>query len=253
MEKAYFADSSLLDEIDAAEVDLIDRYVHGLLSAAERSRFESHYLGSDVSRLHRVEFARALAAISGQQLTAAAPAWSERLMAFFMPLRPVFAALILCAVIASVWWAGRTRQTERTQLPAAIERTEPVKPPGSSAGSEPPRSEPTLMARAEPKIFDVRLQPDAVRSGSGREPVRIPPERKRVRLRLVLDSRPEGRLSGVVESIDGKEVYRTTVVAVRSAEARFDLPSRVLSPGEYLVRLLSPDQEPFAEYLLTIR
>lgn len=53
-----FTDDDFADELNAAEKDLIDSYVHGELSGAELQNFENYYLASPVRR-EKVEFAKA--------------------------------------------------------------------------------------------------------------------------------------------------------------------------------------------------
>ena len=50
LEKMYFADDDLYEALCVAEHELIDRYVYGELSRAERKRFESHFLAADSRR-----------------------------------------------------------------------------------------------------------------------------------------------------------------------------------------------------------
>src|SRR5215813_2832325 len=50
VEQEYFADPEKLEEVWAAENDLVDRYVRGRLSRAERELFERNYLQSPKHR-----------------------------------------------------------------------------------------------------------------------------------------------------------------------------------------------------------
>ncbi|HKS42777.1 MAG TPA: hypothetical protein VJX74_19350, partial [Blastocatellia bacterium] len=56
LENLYFADDDLYEALCVAERELIDRYVYGELSRAERKRFKSHFLVSD-SRRQKTRFA----------------------------------------------------------------------------------------------------------------------------------------------------------------------------------------------------
>ena len=50
VEQEYFADQEKFEEVWAAENDLVDRYVRGRLSRAERELFERNYLQSPKHR-----------------------------------------------------------------------------------------------------------------------------------------------------------------------------------------------------------
>jgi len=62
VEDRAFADRAYLGAIEAAETDLIDAYVRGELSVAERSLFEGRFLNS-AQRRRKLEFARTLSRI----------------------------------------------------------------------------------------------------------------------------------------------------------------------------------------------
>src|SRR3954451_3930753 len=62
LEDRAFADREYLSAIDAAEVDLIDAYVAGDLSKADRRAFEQRFLTSS-QRRSKLEFAQALARV----------------------------------------------------------------------------------------------------------------------------------------------------------------------------------------------
>src|SRR4026209_46955 len=59
IEDRAFSDKDYLASITAVENDLIDEYVRGELSIADRQRFETRFLAS-AERRKRVEFATAL-------------------------------------------------------------------------------------------------------------------------------------------------------------------------------------------------
>jgi hypothetical protein len=59
LEQEYFADGEKFEQLWAAENELVDRYVRGRLSRADRQRFERHYLSTPGHR-ERVAFARSL-------------------------------------------------------------------------------------------------------------------------------------------------------------------------------------------------
>ena len=58
LEDVYLLDDDLNQEIQAAERDLIDRYLDGSLSEIERKRFETFFLSSP-GRVEKFRFAKA--------------------------------------------------------------------------------------------------------------------------------------------------------------------------------------------------
>src|SRR6185295_9695024 len=97
--------------ITAVENDLIDEYVRGELSAADRERFETRFLAS-AERRKRVEFAKALRTVVSESTapekdliqTATGWSWRESLYAFLNGLNP--AARLAFAAAAIVVVAG---------------------------------------------------------------------------------------------------------------------------------------------------
>src|SRR5262252_4422512 len=67
VEQEYFADPEKLEEVWAAENDLVDRYVRGRLSRGERELFEQNYLQSPKHR-DRVAVARKLLEAADRQV-----------------------------------------------------------------------------------------------------------------------------------------------------------------------------------------
>ena len=111
IEDRAFSDKDYLASITTVENDLIDEYVRGELSPADRQRFESRFLAS-AERRKRVEFAKALrTAFSESKVpeknviqTATGWSWRESLYAFLNGLNP--AARLAFAAAAIVVVAG---------------------------------------------------------------------------------------------------------------------------------------------------
>src|ERR1051325_6273806 len=81
IEDRAFSDKDYLASITAVENDLIDEYVRGELSGADRQRFETRFLAS-AERRKRVEFAKALrtvvseSAVPEKRVIRDVPRWS---------------------------------------------------------------------------------------------------------------------------------------------------------------------------------
>src|ERR1044071_7369969 len=100
MEEVYLANDELNDDLQAAERELIDRYVEGSLSKTERDQFENFFLCSP-GRQERLRFARTLRAY-GLKSEAVVPAHSPlfvSLSSFFRSYAGIaVAAMLLIAV-----------------------------------------------------------------------------------------------------------------------------------------------------------
>jgi anti-sigma factor RsiW len=65
VEDRAFADPGYLEALEGVEADLIDAYVRGELSQADRRQFERRFLTSP-QRRNKVEFAKALATVAAE-------------------------------------------------------------------------------------------------------------------------------------------------------------------------------------------
>src|ERR1044072_3972467 len=124
IEDRAFSDKDYLASITAVENDLIDEYVRGELSAADRQRFESRFLAS-AERRKRVEFAKALSTVVSES---AAPeknpvrdvprwAWRVLLYAFLSGLNPAaqlaFVAAVILLIVGAGWLFIQTQRLRR--------------------------------------------------------------------------------------------------------------------------------------------
>lgn len=126
LEDRAFSDREYLQNIEDAENDLIDDYVRGALSDAQRRQFESRFLAS-AERQKKVEFARALARVVPATEAATQPEavpWWEPLTTFLRGLNPALqfsmAAAALLFVFGAAWLFTVTRglRTQVAQLQA---------------------------------------------------------------------------------------------------------------------------------------
>src|SRR6185369_11760694 len=127
IEDRAFSDQEFLGSITAVENDLIDEYVRGELSAADRRRFESRFLASE-SRRKRVEFAKALAQLlpetrvterETRKVSVTRSSWRDALAAFINGLNPAgriaLTTAILLILVGGAWLITQTL-TLRSQL-----------------------------------------------------------------------------------------------------------------------------------------
>lgn len=120
MEEVYLSNDELNEDLQAAERELIDRYVEGSLSKTERDQFESFFLCSP-GRKERLRFARALRAYG---LKSEAKAVIPKHSSLFLTLNSFFrsyagiavAAMLLIAVGVAAWRVFLFRSPEQETL-----------------------------------------------------------------------------------------------------------------------------------------
>jgi hypothetical protein len=136
IEERLLADEEFFEELLVAEEELIDQYLAGTLSEAERARFEAHFL-SPPERRRQLRFARAFrryvdtarmrdAPGSGGEVTAL---WWRRPSGLLHLKSPVaaisLAAMVLVAVLIGAWSISTTRRSRNgpAQPPTVIAAT----------------------------------------------------------------------------------------------------------------------------------
>ena len=124
IEDRAFSDKDYLARITAVENDLIDEYVRGELSTADRQRFETRFLAS-AERRKRVEFAKALRTVVSESTAQEKNvvhdvrrwSWRDSLYAFLSGLnpaaRPAFAAAAVLLILGAAWLLARTWRLQR--------------------------------------------------------------------------------------------------------------------------------------------
>ena len=119
VEDRAFSDSDTLAALEDAEADLIDAYVRGSLSEADRRAFEHRFLASP-SRRKKVEFAWALAKVTMQSTVAReAPGVWERMLRFVRGWTPAMQFAVACSalvVIGGSAWLARQNAAMRSRL-----------------------------------------------------------------------------------------------------------------------------------------
>lgn len=119
IDERFLADEELHAELQATADDLIHAYLAGELSAADRERFETHFLASP-RRRERVAFVRSLlSAVDHIKVPADAPAMRRSRL---IPMLP-WAAALAVGLAAGGWSIGEKHRSERS-LAAARQREE---------------------------------------------------------------------------------------------------------------------------------
>jgi len=277
IEDRAFSDKDYLATITTVENDLIDEYVRGELSAADRLRFESRFLAS-AERRKRVEFAKALRTVvstvpeKNAIQTATGWSWRESLYAFLNGLNPAarlaFAAAAILVVAGAALLFVETLRLRRqvTQLQAekqagqdfqqALEaerkRNEELNARLDQEKQQREQTDESLRQLTEtpeaknpappPVIASLTLLPGLSRGGGQKPTLDLSNDARLVRLQIGIDPEEQYK-SFVVElrTLAGRQVWNRENLASRtrrgSRAVGLTLPATVLKSGEYELRL----------------
>ena len=226
VEARLLTDREFYDELSIVEDDLIDRYLGGTLTDADRQSFESHFVSSS-ERQQKVRFARALrkyVSVAADQTEAdgvadpvvAYPPESARIGSpsppSFIFRKPLFsyavAAVILLIAGASIFLFLKDRQSSTvTGRVLAIELT------------------PAPAVRDIVEVTQVNLTPDV----------------KTVRLQLNLPNNEYPSYEAVVRDSSFRTVLTTQNLKPQTingfAAVIADVNANLLTPGDYRVQL----------------
>jgi anti-sigma factor RsiW len=240
-ETAFFADDAVFVEVKQAEERLIERYLRGELSAAERTAFERHFAASP-HRREQVEFQRALLALvaeGGARSAAAPPPRVDRRPG---PRRAglMIAASVFLSVV--VWHLSRT-------VPSTPPVSVPTSSPSGSMSSTPP-GDADVSPAAAPTLV---LRPGQLRD-RGRTPrLTIPATASEVLLQAVLaDAAGTGPLAASLQTVEGRVIWKGQVRATGQL-AVVAIPAQALTPGDYVLTLTRTDRvEMLAAYFFRV-
>lgn len=253
IEQKYFEDDEAVDRIAAAEDDLIEDYLAGQLTPADRDRFERGYLSVPAHRI-RVETIRRL-------MTTATPRGSAQGGGGLAPKRTIryipwlaLAASLLIVASAAFWMLS---PFGRPQASSAANRTAPATPSSIAPPEQTPRTAPNA-----PRIFAVTISPVAVRSAAESARVVVPAGTDVVALRL--ESEGGGQLVArrvSIRTVAGTEVWQGSVVTdgerTSGVAGRVDVPAASLPADDYMVTLYGVDragvEREWTQYFLRLR
>jgi hypothetical protein len=249
IEQENLADDEALDRFAEAEDDLIEDYLSGHLSAAERGRFERAYLTVPHRRI-RLEAMRRLMAPattveSPRPAKARVLSWRVRSQGTWLALA---ASLLLVTSIAL--WMFRASGTRQTDVAGPAQ---PVAP-GPEA---PPAQAPRAL-----RTFALVLSPVAVRGG-GERPAVVPPDAEVIVIRF--ESEVDGRTlvpaRATIATVAGERLWEGPAAAEADAPAgtvaRIDVPVADLPADDYIVTLYGRDragvEREWSRYYLNLR
>ena len=235
IDKRFLADEELHGELQATADDLIHAYLAGELSAADRERFEAHFLASP-RRREQVAFIRSLvSAVEHIETPAAAPAtrWSR-----MSPMLP-WAAVLVVGLAAGGWSIGEKRRSERS-LAAALQRQEALQ--RQLAAQDERVRELEERVRGSSESGDIATWALRTRAARGEGVNSFPVRSAWVRLRVPLeDDFDVTSYRASLQTIEGREILRVGGLReVAGPEGRtldVMVPTGLLRPGTFVLSL----------------
>jgi hypothetical protein len=262
IEDRFIADDNFYDQLLIAEDDLIDDYVRGDLSAAERALFE-RTLSASQTRDERVKFAQSLLNSASGGASDVASGVAARPVSRWLslsrswPVRRQAAGLILAAaslvlMFGGLWFlidgrrARHAPQRAQTSQPTQTSRPTPdaearlQATPGAAAQQQSPtpeaRQQPVPEVensnreparerpkRTKPVIAAFTLSPGLVRGASGANSLALRAGTKEVRLRLTLDDTTYKNYRALLSTPEGRKVWSRDVAGKRSSKSALTL------------------------------
>jgi hypothetical protein len=253
LEQEYFERQEVLDRIAAAEDELIEDYLAGQLTTADRARFERSYLSAPQHRV-RVETVRRLieqgarASMVGPQRMPAA--WPKRIMRSGPWL--ALAASILVVASVAFWMLPFGGP------PADVARNRTTQP-----APAPPPERATPAPSTIPSVFALAVSPVAVRGASDSPAAVIPAGTDLVAIRLQRDGENRNITArrASIHTVGGREAWQGPVAAAPEAlpgvAASIEVPAAAIPADDYLITLFGSDQRgvetEWAQYFLRVR
>jgi hypothetical protein len=227
VEERLMTDSAAYEELLIVEDELIDEYVRGKLSEADRLSFENYFLQSP-QRLEKVRFAKAFdryVSLTAEQETPASDTSAQQItrtgvFSFWPFQNPIvnyaMAAALIVTIVGVSWLALRSR----------------VNDPG--------------------KVFAITLTPGGLTRGDGDiQTVTIPPGTGTARLQLVLPADQSSDYAVRLLTRDGNTVWHSEGLKPTEASGKrlveVDVAADLLKRDTYRLRLSARSSGPYEE------
>lgn len=252
-EAAFIEDEDRFDQLRAVEDEVIEQYVRGILPAAERSSFETHYLANPANQ-ERVEVTRAMiATLAGRStlVESAKLSFFETIAAFFSANRVAFggAFVLLAAIAAAFVLLTRERPVEVVQNQPNINA--PIATPATVPTPKTSHLNEKVPETNKPTPADDKKQPDeptvrtpvlalfsgSLRGGGSMPTLDLPRGASSIRLQLNLDSVDYKTYIAEVVDPDGRVVARSTGLRPRGSRIDVNVSTSRIGTGEFRVKL----------------
>ena len=263
VEDRAFADRDYMGALNAAEADLIDDYVKGELTQADRRAFESRFLTSP-QRRSKVEFALALARVTAEAEPVASrvPRRSTAWLGLLNPIRAWNPALrfagalgaVICVAGGSWLLIENASMRSRVSVLEAQRRDLEVRAQGlkQELGQAQTRAEglaaqvrnaPTAEGAHTPLVASLVLMPGLSRAESRVEQLTLSPEAQVARIVIQLEARDDyPRFRAELRTRSGRDILARNDLHLRRATTEnsvsMDVPASALGSGEYELALI---------------
>lgn len=263
LETQFFADAVRLEEVWAAENQLVDDYVRERLPRTERQQFEQHYLASPRHR-ERVAFARQLLKTVDEATAQAAESMRqpERWANFWALLRgPQLAWGLALAALLVMLIGGTKLLRERAHLRAQLTATQTAQQQRERELAErlaaaQTQNEQRAAALAElerlrnatptpsitppppaPKVLAFVLSAGLLRGSDKAQQLAIPPGTSQIELRLRLETRDYATYQIQLRTVEGAALLTRSQLKLRADQLAVALPANKLRAGDYILTL----------------
>jgi hypothetical protein len=273
LERRFFEDEPLAEEVEILEDELIDQYVTGRLPEGERARFEKVYHSSP-ERAAKVEFARALdrslaRSGAGRDRRSSTP-WLLAAAAAFLALAGGYLAFQaadarreVSRLLAERGTAQQRERDLRRQLDSARGGDEKLRRELSRVQAEKDRlaAELAVREKPDPGLVSFALVGGLVRDAGPQQVFTIPAGAKTARLSMSIPAGDYASLSAVIRTPEGREVWKQTALAARPVGSTLPVavtvPARVLGSGDYILTLTGASRagrsETLADYAFRMK
>jgi hypothetical protein len=247
VEDLFLTDARVRERVLVAEQDLIEDYLEGNLTSADREIFVSRYTETPEQRqkLRITESIKRLAAAEAEssQIIAAQTSGWHRLRAR-LRLRPALMApiaiILLMAIVITVWLSRREQRSSIEQELAQL-------------------NTPASLREAPAQMVSLELSPVTVRSAESVAELKTSAGTRLVELRLPwIRAEHYSLYEASIQRLGGGESYTIPDLQAESngKYVRFRLPAHLLRRGEYQIQLsgIGPDgvAGPAEEYQFTV-
>ena len=266
-EKFIAEDSEFFDEINVTEDELIESYIRGTLSSAEKQKFEQNFLISKTRR-QRVAFTREmfdrLSAKKTETIAENPSVWNS-VAEFFKTPRFAFGAAFMILVLVSGFWFLVFRNSNENSLivqqitptptilpaPQKIENNSNIAVDSNVNSSNVPETNKNSPSNTQenpnknqlkdaipkPVVATIALFAGTVRSEGKIRELNLTKDTKGANFQLNLENEDYQTYRAEIVDADGNVIYRSGKINARKARINAFFPTAKLKKGDYFVKL----------------
>lgn len=268
-EQTFTANPDLLEEMRAFEADLIEKYVRGWMNAAEKLKFEQHFLNTE-KRRQKVEFSRQLINELRQETNEEAEKisiWNKIAELFLTPKIAMVTAFSVLILIFGGWFLLKYSETEKIEIVKnensanteirnvnvavntvnSNKQTETNRSTNLETNStNAPVNSPTPTKTPEPKKTPIpKTAPNPVlalfagtlRDGGEINELNLPKNSSGATFRLNLKTVDYQTFQAGITDGNGKIIYRSGNLKAQKSVINLFVPAKNLDKGDYRINL----------------